>query len=244
MKSVRATGRGRVAWGMVLSLWGVSCGSSAPRETHVGQDTDMDEAEASDSGAGSSATDASAEQRADAGTKPATDCSSFAPVAADMAFLATGWMGDAPTSVMFVDCTGARATASALGNCHEVTYAPLASTGAMGWAGINWQNPQGYWDDPPEPFVGYPMPCGATQISFYAKGAKGGEVVDFWGGNKAYQAKLDKVMLTAEWKQYSMRFNGSPDGNVTIGFGFALGADAAGGPGGQALFYLDDIRWE
>jgi hypothetical protein len=41
-----------------------------------------------------------------------------------------------------------------------------------------------------------------------------------------------------------MSFSGMPDGNVTIGFGFALGADVAGGPGGTAQFYLDDIKWE
>jgi hypothetical protein len=170
------------------------------------------------------------------------DCSTFTPLAADKAFMATGWMGDT-AGVLFVDCTIPRALPSALGACHAITYSP-PMTMSMGWAGITWQNPASYWEDPPEPFVGYPMPCGATKVSFYAKGAAGGEVVDFWGGNNAYQAKLTGAVLTTEWKQYSMTFNGMPDDNVTVGFGWSMGADAAGGPGKAATFYLDDIKWE
>jgi hypothetical protein len=239
MKRARRAITMMAAMGSMLSGWG--CGAEAATKAPPADDMNMDEASAADAGGEPpSLHDAGT----DPGMDPPEDCSAFTPLAADVAFMATGWMGDAPTSVLFVDCTGPRASQAALGNCHQITYTPpMASPTTMGWAGINWQNPQGYWDDPPEPFVGYPMPCGATKISFYARGEKGGESVDFWGGNKAYQARLDKVVLTKEWKQYSMPFTGMPDGNVTVGFGWAMGGDLAAA-GGKAVFYLDDIKWE
>lgn len=249
MTKESTTARRAVAVGscVVLGLL-AACATSDSKETTTEEDDVQSEPDA-----GAAVTDGTDDVE-DAGTvsepdpvvdagPPPEDCSSFAPLAVDTAFLATGWMGEAPTAVLFVDCAGTRATPSALGNCHTVTYA-VPAMDSMGWAGISWQNPQDYWEDPPAPFVGYPMPCGATKIVFYAKGEVGGEKVDFWGGNAAYQAKKSGVALSTEWTRIEMPFAGTPDDNVTLGFGWAMGAEAAGGPGQTAIFHLDDIHWE
>jgi hypothetical protein len=237
--------------------WAVGCGaetsSAATSTTGVGS-TGVGGSGGADVGASASSASASSASASSTGTglpdggsttasggDAGVDCSSFKAVAVDTNFLPTGWMGEVG-GLKSVDCTIARALPGALGNCHEITYSPAA--GGDGWVGVNWQNPSNYWTDPPEPFVGYPMPCGAVRITFYARGKMGGEVVDFWGGNKAYAAQRAKVKLTTTWTKYIMGFNGDPDDNVTLGFGWSTGADSVGGVGAAGGFYIDNILWE
>src|SRR5262249_13961927 len=130
------------------------------------------------------------------------------------------------------------------GICHQVTYAPPAS-GGKGWAGVYWQYPANNWGTKP----GYPMPPGAKKVSFFAKGAKGGEKVTFLAGGIApsgsphtdgVSAKTD-LTLTADWAPYSIDISGQIYTEVLGGFGWTMvGTDAAT----SGSFFVDDIRWE
>jgi hypothetical protein len=156
-----------------------------------------------------------------------------------------------------------RSSSTALGNCHTVIYTPLApgtpigypvGATSMGWAGVAWQHPANNWGTMP----GYAIPAGATKVSFWARGAKGGEVVTFFAGGTgaptpmapcadSVNATTSKVTLTTTWTQYMMTL-GSLTGTVaytagvTTGFGFAIGtadqpmvdAGAASGDAGSA----------
>jgi hypothetical protein len=173
------------------------------------------------------------------------------PFVVDSLFLTTGVMGDAeqPGSVTMIpqrpgdstDCMGQRSSATAKGNCHMVTYVP---SGRSGWAGTYWQYPANNWGASP----GYPIPPGATQVSFMAKGAKGGEKVTFWagglGGSGQPYADTVKVSqtftLTSSWTRYSLDLT-TQTYSAVIG-GFAWSMDASGGS--SASFSIDDIQWK
>jgi hypothetical protein len=122
--------------------------------------------------------------------------------------------------------------------CLRVDYLP-----ADGWAGVAWQSPAGDWGDRP----GGRDLTGARRLTFWARGAKGGEVVTFEmgiiGKDKRFsdtaRGKLDKVRLTAEWKQYAIDLTGKDLSRVKTGFVFVLA-----GQGGPVTFYLDDVRYE
>jgi hypothetical protein len=141
-------------------------------------------------------------------------------------------------------CSGMRSSASALGSCHTVIYTPLTpgtpigyppGATSMGWAGVAWQHPANNWGTMP----GYAIPAGATKVSFWAKGSKGGEVVTFFAGGNAsptpqapcadpVNATTSKVTLTTTWAQYMMTLGSltgtvAYTGGVLTGFGFAIG---------------------
>jgi hypothetical protein len=85
-----------------------------------------------------------------------------------------------------------RSNPGAKGGCWKVTYAPfpraLEPNGAgsttlgggpgFGWAGAFWQYPANNWGS----HGGYPIPPGATKVSFWARGEGGGELVLFLTG--------------------------------------------------------------
>ncbi len=133
----------------------------------------------------------------DAPAYPATtaDLSTGAPAipgtTASMTLLPIGYgsIGDACSP----DGVG-RSSAGAKGNCWKVTYMPFPRTlepgpapGLMkvgggpgfGWAGALWQYPRNNWG---ANGGGYPIPPGASRISFWARGAVGGERVLFFTG--------------------------------------------------------------
>ncbi len=116
-------------------------------------------------------------------------------------------------------------------------------TAKKDWAGVVWQSPANDWGDK----EGGKNLTGATKLTFWARGEKGGETVTFLCGiiNKdkpfydTAQAKLDKAGLTTEWKQYTIDLKGKDLSHIKTGFGWTLAAD-----GEPITFYLDDIRYE
>jgi hypothetical protein len=144
-------------------------------------------------------------------------------------------------------CAGSRSSPAALGSCHTVIYTPLAPctpiaypSGAttQGWAGIVWQHPSGNWGTSP----GYLIPPGATKLSFWAKGAAGGEALSFFVGGTGYGAAPTasapcadpvsasiKATLTTTWTQYTIPLGGTYGTGVLTGFGFSLAANAQPG---------------
>ena len=88
---------------------------------------------------------------------------------------------------------------------------------------------------------------GATKLSFWARGAGGGEVVSFeygiLGSDKKFHdssgGKLSNVTLTDQWQKYSIDLSGRDLSDIKTGFAWVVAAD-----GKPVTFYLDDIKYE
>jgi hypothetical protein len=165
-----------------------------------------------------------------------------APVDVGELYVPSGFMGDgeAGGKVQVRRVAGEKPRAgSADGLCVKVSYLP----GSKGWAGVYWQHPADNWGDAPGLTI-----VGATRITFWAAGAKGGEIVEFKAGGingKRYQDSFEvssgSLALSSDWKQYRIDLRRAKLSNV-VG-GFAWDATAADNPNGLT-FYLDRIRYE
>lgn len=158
----------------------------------------------------------------------------------DNHYFPSGWMGD------FSDVS---INSAYLDNPHSGTtsmrirYTNKASQGAR-WAGVYWQNPANNWGNRAG---GYDL-TGAEKLTFWVRGDKGGERIEEFkmgGINGEYSdtdiAGIGPIVLTTEWKQYTINLEGK-DLSSIIG-GFAWSANLDFNPEG-ATFYLDDIRYE
>jgi len=152
-----------------------------------------------------------------------------------LAFVPSGYMGNHAAVKIDEECTtnphGGKL-------CMKVDYQAKDN-----WAGVVWQSPANDWGDQP----GGRNLTGASRLTFWARGAKGGEVVNFLCGiikkDKPFfdtaQTGLDKVTLTADWKQYTIDLKGKDLSRIKTGFGWSLAAS-----GEPITFYLDDIKFE
>jgi hypothetical protein len=184
------------------------------------------------------------------------------PFAVDTAgiYITSGYEGDGSAITMPADptCGGNRSSASAMGNCHPVTYTPPPSgSTAPNWAGVLWQHPLNNWGNLG---AGYAIPAGATKVSLWARGQLGGEVVTFLVGFDVTPTATNpcvdtvtgslKVTLTTTWTHYTIPFAGQYPSGIISPFGYTVGtADQPvrgdAGPGGpNTVFYVDDIEWQ
>ena len=116
-------------------------------------------------------------------------------------------------------------------------------TDSQAWGGVVWQSPANDWGDRPG---GFDL-TGARRLTFWARGAKGGEAVSFEFGlikrDKKYsdtgKGSLGKVTLGPEWKPYSIDLAGQDLSRIKTGFAWVVAAE-----GKPVAFYLDDIRFE
>ncbi len=127
----------------------------------------------------------------------------------------------------------------------QVKYTAERKQGA-GWAGIYWQNPANNWGDKRG---GFDL-SGYKKLKFWARGDKGGEIIDkfFIGGitgqteeGDSDEASISPVELTKEWKEYSVDLTGLDLSHIIGGFGMAANAEV--NPSGFSI-YLDEIRLE
>jgi hypothetical protein len=155
-------------------------------------------------------------------------------------FIPSGWMGDGSDinydDAWVIDPHGGAA-------CIKIVYTNAASSGAR-WAGIYWQNPANNWGSKKG---GFDL-TGATKLSFWAKGENGGErIEEFKIGGITGQypdsdvAGIGPVVLTKEWKQYTIDLRGKDLSYISGGFAWSSNLDV--NPSG-ATFYLDDIVYE
>ena len=130
--------------------------------------------------------------------------------------------------------------------CAKVVYDVPCSLKSSGWAGVYWLNPPDNWG---ERKGGYNL-SGAQKLVFWARGDKGGETIAEFkiggvGGNRAYPdsdtAGIGPVILTKDWRQYSIDLNGKDLSHISGGFAWA--ANAQQNPQSCA-FFLDDIHYE
>ena len=127
--------------------------------------------------------------------------------------------------------------------CLKITYVNKATNGAR-WAGIYWQYPANNWGGQDG---GFDL-SKATKVTFWARGAKGGERIEEFkiGGIMGEYSDSDSsgigpVVLTKDWKQYTIDLAGKDLSYIIGGFCWATNLDV--NPDG-ATFYLDEIKYE
>ncbi|PIQ90337.1 MAG: hypothetical protein COV71_04885 [Candidatus Omnitrophica bacterium CG11_big_fil_rev_8_21_14_0_20_41_12] len=155
-------------------------------------------------------------------------------------FIPSGYMGDYGD----LRYDGASKDDAYLGDtCIKMTYSGKGSQGAR-WAGIFWQYPANNWGGVDS---GFDL-SKATKLTFWARGAKGGERIEEFkiGGvmgefSDSDSATIGPVLLNKEWMQYTIDLKGK-DMSYIIG-GFAWSANVDNNPDG-AIFYLDEIKLE
>ncbi|MDP1853645.1 MAG: hypothetical protein Q8L26_05540 [Candidatus Omnitrophota bacterium] len=158
----------------------------------------------------------------------------------DNHFIPSGWMGDY-MDIKFEDASGDNPHGGA--TCIKVTYNSKATGGAR-WAGIYWQYPANNWGGVDKSHdLG-----GATKLTFWIRGEKGGEVIQeikMGGISGEYSdsdtAGVGPLTLTSEWKQYTIDLSGRDLTHIIGGFVWSTNIDV--NPDG-VIFYLDDIKYE
>ncbi|MFZ5801437.1 MAG: hypothetical protein ACOY3D_08730 [Candidatus Omnitrophota bacterium] len=155
-------------------------------------------------------------------------------------YIPSGWMGDV-SDITFNDIwTDSPHSGS---TCIKIVYSNRASNGAR-WAGLYWQSPANNWGSRKG---GFDL-TGATKLTFWARGENGGERIEEFklGGitgdyPDSDSAGIGPVILTKDWKQYTIDLRGKDLSYISGGFCWATNLDV--NPDG-ATFYLDDIVYE
>jgi hypothetical protein len=150
-------------------------------------------------------------------------------------YIPAGWMGNADAIKVTPDWAENPKSGK--------TSLKFDFTASEGWGGVVWQNPEGDWGDRGG---GYNLSAAKT-ISFWARGDKGGEVIDFSYGILEAPKKfvdtangsLKGVTLTTDWQNYKIPVEGKNLDRIKTGFVWTLASK-----GTPITFYLDDIQWE
>ena len=154
-----------------------------------------------------------------------------------MNFALSGFMGDS------TDLRISGAYAAMLRDGYPTLRVSYAPAGSMGWSGAVWQNPANNWGTADG---GYNLRAART-LNFWARGARGGEVVSFTcGGTAANYPDSDSLVtgeieLSDQWMEYVVDLTGVDTRYISAGFGFVakreLNSDGC-------TFFLDDVRYE
>ena len=153
-------------------------------------------------------------------------------------FYPSGWIGD------FGDIrfTQAAPDAQSGDTCIKISYSARSSQGAK-WAGIYWQYPEGNWGQYPEAFD----LTGATQLTFWARGERGGEVVAAFkmGGivgefSDSDFVEIGPIRLKKTWRKYTINLKRK---NLSrISGGFCVVFSKQDNPNGCVIF-IDEIKY-
>lgn len=139
--------------------------------------------------------------------------------------------------------------------CTKWVYTP--KTNDKRWAGAYYQHPDNNWGDVNDTAgnsnVAYPgmnlVKC--SKITFWARGDKGGEIVDFKTGgrpdakvkyNNSFFIDSNNVELTTEWKKFEFDISEKNLSSVLWGFGWSASQNNVNGE--NLTFYVDEIRCE
>ena len=132
-------------------------------------------------------------------------------------------------------------------SCIQFVYSAKASQGNS-WAGVYWLFPANNWGAKKG---GFDL-TGMTKLTFWARGQKGGEVIQKFGVGgvgidkdvpypDSTVVESQPIELTDAWKQYTINLAGEDLSYINGGFFWTTSADL--NPEG-ATFYLDDIQFE
>ena len=129
-------------------------------------------------------------------------------------------------------------------SCIKIVYDTVCSKQGRKWAGIYWLNPANNWGNQKGGF----NLTGAQKLTFWAKGEKGGERLEeikIGGIIGEYpdsdSAVIGPVILTPEWKEYTIDLRGKDLSSISGGFAWSAKEEV--NPNG-CTFYLDDIQYE
>ncbi|MDO8489382.1 MAG: hypothetical protein Q7S42_04660, partial [Candidatus Omnitrophota bacterium] len=160
--------------------------------------------------------------------------------AKDNHYIPSGWMGD------YGDI---RMNDQVADNPHggttsiQFVYSAKKSQ-TQGWVGVYWLSPANNWGNKKG---GFDL-TGMTKLTFWARGAKGGELLQkvTVGGIKGTypdtaSVEMGPIELTDTWKQYTVNLVGKDLSYINGGFSWSTTADL--NPEG-ATFYIDDIKFE
>jgi hypothetical protein len=171
------------------------------------------------------------------------------PFNLDAQYYPSGWMGD-------IVQAGGTGTLNITTEVTTIEGKSLAATRidykqgkGKGWAGVYWQHPDKNWGDEP----GFSL-AGYKRISFFAKGANGGEIVEFISGGIAtkgkpyqdsYRKPLGKVVLKKEWTKYVIDLSDLSDQQLSSVIGaFEWGAIGGYDKEGRLVTYIADLKVE
>lgn len=162
----------------------------------------------------------------------------------DNHFIPSGWMPGAGTAQDIRMDTKSTDDPYSGETCIRAEYKDVSGNR---WAGVYWQNPAGNWGKVPN--AGYDLQ-GAGKLTFWARGAKGGEVInEFKVGGLTDGPYIDSdtagigpVTLTRDWKKYTIDLRGRDLSYMIGGFCWATNIDS-NDPNG-IVFYIDEIRYE
>jgi len=167
-----------------------------------------------------------------------------APVDVEREFIASGWMGDGEKGKQYLQMLPVSTEKPRPGDDNNLVTKVHYQGGGVGWAGVYWQWPANNWGDKPPKQIE-----GASKVSFWAAGQKGGEIVEFKAGGitgkscqDSFEASLGKVALARDWKRYEIPFRRSQSRLTVVG-AFAWVAESDANAGG-ITFYIDNIRYE
>ncbi len=124
--------------------------------------------------------------------------------------------------------------------CLKLTYDP---TGEKGWSGIMWQNPANNWGE----FEGRYDLSKATKLTFWARGDKGGEVVEFKVGgvgppfSDSLNLTSGEIVLEKKWIKYVFHLEDFSRHTISGGFSFISTREENRN---GCIFYLDEVRYE
>ena len=128
-------------------------------------------------------------------------------------------------------------------SCMKWSYSGEPTQGAA-WAGCFWQNPPNNWG---KIKGGYDL-TGAKKVTFWARGEKGGEIVEFKIGgmmgdySDTTERTTGPIGLTKEWKEYTIDLTDEDLSYMSGGFCWVVaGTDV---PEEGITFYLDEIVYE
>jgi len=160
--------------------------------------------------------------------------------ARDNHYIPSGWMGDygdIKLNDQFMENPHSGTT------CMQFTYTAKKAQG-QGWAGVYWQYPANNWGNKKG---GFDL-TGMTKLTFWARGAKGQEIIQKFivGGIKgtypdSANVETGPIELTDTWKQYTINLAGKDFSYINGGFCWVTTVDL--NPEG-CVFYLDDIKFE
>ena len=129
-------------------------------------------------------------------------------------------------------------------SCLKVVYDIKCSQEDQKWVGVYWLNPANNWG---RQKGGFNLQ-GATELTFWAKGEKGGErIQEFKMGGilgdypDSDMAIIGPVVLTNEWRKYSIDLRGKDLSYISGGFSWSSNTDV--NPT-ECIFYLDNIQFE
>ena len=159
----------------------------------------------------------------------------YADTSSQTIYAASGFMGNATAVGMKLDSSENPRSGK---SCLKATY-----NSPSDWGGVLWQSPADDWDGTRP---GGANLTGATALEFWARGANGGETVNFVFGvldgkqpfRDTAKGELADTKLTKKWKKYSISLNGKDLSRIKTGFGWSLA-----GQGNPVTFYLDDIQF-